>query len=74
MDKMNTFPRPVTAVIAYSQQKSKWVMEHRMVGWDAGNVKKLGSGAETLRATFIDRNPTLEDRGKAVSKAPGLVR
>lgn len=72
--KMNTFPRPVTAVVAWSQQKSKWVMAHKQVGWDAGNVKKLGSGEKTMQASFIDRKPTLEDRGKAIAKAPLLTK
>jgi hypothetical protein len=72
--KMNEFPRPVTAVVAWSQQKSKWIMAHKQVGWDAGNVKKLGSGEKTMQASFIDRKPTLEDRGKAVAKAPLLTK
>lgn len=68
MDKMFAYPRPVSAVVSYSQQKSKWIMEKKMVGWDAGNVKKLGAGAETVKAAFIDRRPTLEDREKAIAK------
>ena len=31
INTMFTFPRPVTAVVAYSQQKSKWISEHKMV-------------------------------------------
>lgn len=45
-----------------------------MVGWDTGNVKKLGAGADTIKASLIDRKPSLDDRNQALLKCPTLTK
>ena len=71
---MLSFPRPLSAVTGFAVQSSSWAKKHKDVGWDGGNVRKLGAGVDTVKPALIARTPTLDDRSKAHEKAPSLTK
>ena len=72
--RMLSFPRPLSVVISATAQTSSWAKQHKGGDWDEGNVKKLGPGVETVKASLIARSPTLDDRTRALEMAPTLSK
>ena len=71
---MLNFPRPLSTCIGASEAKARWVRRNKGLSWDGGNVKKPGIGTDSIRASFLDRRPTLEDRTTAADVAPAISK